>query len=158
MSEEKQQFSSRDFDQVASNINFKRPDRLVHHGVCDAQCQRKAEFDQERGHGVHVVDLPTKTISMTIGDLEPGQSTRTHRHNYEAVIYVVQGVGYSLIEGERIDWQAGDAFYVPVWSWHSHVNSGASKARYVAAENAPLLQNMGNIALREEADIHPEAV
>jgi len=158
MKKEQSHYSSKDFDQVGSVMSYQRPERMVHHAVCDVNSERKETFNQERGHGVHVVDLPTKTISMTIGDLEPGQSTRKHRHNYETVIYVTQGAGYSLVEGERVDWQAGDAFYVPVWSWHAHYNSGDSKVVYVAAENAPLLQNLGNIALREEAVIDEEVV
>ena len=46
--------------------------------------------------------------------------------------------------------QSADAVYVPVWAWHNHVNTGAGRARYLACENAPMLQNMGGVALREE--------
>jgi gentisate 1,2-dioxygenase len=88
---------------------------------------------------------------MTIGGLEPGQSTRMHRHNYETIIYVLSGQGASVIGEQRVEWRAGDAFYVPVWAWHQHSNSSAAeRAEYVACENAPLLQNLG-VAVREEA-------
>ena len=98
-----------------------------------------------------VVDLPSRVISMTIGGLEPGQSTNRHRHTYETILYVLEGQGCSLIEDTRVDWEAGDAVYVPVWAWHQHINlSEKNPCRYVAAENAPQLQNLG-VALREEA-------
>jgi gentisate 1,2-dioxygenase len=113
-------------------------------------------FHNERGHPVYVVDLPTKTMSMTIGELALGESTRLHRHNYETIIYITQGKGYSLIEDQTIEWSAGDALYVPVWAWHQHCNSGSELAIYVACENTPLLQNMGEIALREES--HRESI
>jgi gentisate 1,2-dioxygenase len=98
-----------------------------------------------------MVDLPSQVLSMTIGGLAPGEATRRHRHNYETIIYVIAGRGVSAIEGREVPWRAGDAFYVPTWTWHQHRNSSSSEsALYVACENAPMLQSLG-IALREEA-------
>jgi gentisate 1,2-dioxygenase len=55
------------------------------------------------------------------------------------------------VEDRAIRWKAGDAVYIPVWAWHHHSNASQGKpARYVACENAPLLQNLG-VAVREEA-------
>jgi len=66
---------------------------------------------------------------------------------------VVSGSGMSVIEGQEVQWKAGDAFYVPVWAWHQHINqSQKDSALYIACENAPLLQNLG-AALREEEQI-----
>ena len=90
---------------------------------------------------------------MTIGSLLPNQTTSKHRHNYETVIYVIRGQGITTVENREIEWQAGDAIYVPVWAWHQHRNlSSSDSCLYIACENAPLLQNLGGIALREEAD------
>jgi gentisate 1,2-dioxygenase len=51
-----------------------------------------------------------------------------------------------------VDWQAGDAVYIPVWAWHHHANlDDKIPASYLACENAPMLQNMGRLAIREEA-------
>ncbi len=36
----------------------------------------------------------------------------------------------------------------------SHTNTGTGLARYLACENAPLLQNIGGIALRQEIGKH----
>jgi gentisate 1,2-dioxygenase len=56
-----------------------------------------------------------------------------------------------MVEDRKIEWKAGDAVYIPVWAWHQHTNTSATAScRYVACENAPMLQNLG-IALREEA-------
>ena len=81
----------------------------------------------------------------------PEEKTRMHRHNYETLIYIVEGRGYSLIEGKKLEWESGDSIYIPVWNWHQHVNSDQkNQAKYIACENTPLLQNLGGIALREE--------
>jgi quercetin dioxygenase-like cupin family protein len=122
------------------------PDKLIHRHVEGAGEHNK--FSTERKHPVYFVDLPTRVLSMTIGGLLPGQVTNTHRHSYETVLYVVEG--YTIIEDQRIEWKAGDAVYIPVWAWHNHGNlSNTQPAKYIACENAPMLQDLG-IALREE--------
>lgn len=144
------QFSSKDFHRTQHTLDVSIPEKLAHRQVAQ---HLHGDFSNERGHGVAIVDLPTKTISVTIGHLNPGQSTRKHRHNYETVLYVTRGRGYTMIEDRKVEWQAGDAIYVPVWAWHNHANTGDQPAEYLACENTPMLQNIGNIALRQEADI-----
>jgi quercetin dioxygenase-like cupin family protein len=144
-------FSSKDFGSVPSSLTAHVADRLIHRDVLNSGVTEDSGFSEERRHLVRTVDLPSRTLSMTVGGLEPGQKTRMHRHSYETIIYVVSGSGMSLIEGQEIQWKMGDAFYVPVWAWHQHVNtSEAASALYIACENAPLLQSLG-AALREEA-------
>jgi gentisate 1,2-dioxygenase len=126
------------------------PPRLVHRDVIESGKDRS--FSSERKHLVAVVDLPAKTMSMTLGGLEPFETTNRHRHSYETIIYVVEGHGETVIESETVEWRKGDAIYIPVWAWHHHRNlSPSTNALYVACENAPLLQNLGGIAVREEA-------
>lgn len=140
-------YSSRDFGQVPNELKPYIPSRLKHAKVITSKID---EFSKERKHRVNVVDLPSRTISMTIGHLQHDEATRLHRHNYETMIYFIEGEGYSVIADERVSWQAGDAIYVPIWAPHQHVNTGEGTCTYVACENAPLLQNLGDIALREE--------
>lgn len=124
------------------------PERLIHRDVTGGS---DSAFSAERGHPVSIVDLPSRTISVTIGGLEPGQRTSRHRHTYETILYVLEGEGTTHVEGRAVRWKAGDAVYIPVWAWHHHENASATRpARYVACENAPLLQNLAGVALREE--------
>jgi hypothetical protein len=37
-----------------------------------------------------------------------------HRHQGGLVIYVTRGSGYSIIDGERVDWKPGDLLVLPV--------------------------------------------
>lgn len=142
-------FASTDFAHVPSTLTADDPERLLHAGVL-AGTEDDLAFSEQRKHLVRTVDLPSRTLSMTVGGLSPGQATRMHRHNYETIIYVVAGSGSSSIDDREVQWKAGDAFYVPTWAWHQHTNSSESAALYIACENAPMLQNLG-IALREEA-------
>jgi len=148
---ERAQFASADFGKVPATLAADRPERLLHADVLNSAAPGADAFSAERKHLVRLVDLPSRTLSMTIGALSPGQSTRKHRHNYETIIYVLSGVGVSVIEEREVAWCAGDAVYVPTWAWHQHINASETEsAIYIACENAPMLQNLG-IALREEA-------
>jgi quercetin dioxygenase-like cupin family protein len=141
-------YSSKDFGRTKADLTTEVPEKLVHRQVERAASDES--FARERRHPVFVVDLPSRVISMTIGALEPGQSTRKHRHTYETILYILEGTGFTEIEDRRVDWIAGDAVYVPVWAWHRHTNAGQARCRYLACENAPMLQNLG-VALREES-------
>lgn len=141
-------YSSKHFGETKSVPRADLPEKLIHRDVEGSA--RVDAFSKERSHPVFVVDLPTRTLSMTVGHLEGHQRTREHRHTYETVLYIVEGEGRTYVEGISVEWKAGDAVYVPVWAWHYHENAGPSLCRYLACENAPLLQNLGNVALREE--------
>lgn len=148
MNTEEKKFSSKDFHETFARPKLIMPEKLIHKNV--EQAGEHESFSAERKHPVFFVDLPTKNVSMTIGGLQPNQRTNKHRHTYETVLYVVEGKGYTEIEGERVEWEAGDAVYIPGWAWHCHQNLSASEpAKYIACENAPQLQNLG-VALREE--------
>jgi len=146
--QEQKHFSSKDFHQTFARPKFNMPSHLLHKNVEDQG--EHDQFSNERKHPVFFVDLPSKNVSMTIGGLLPGQVTNRHRHTYETVLYVLEGSGYTEIEGQKVEWQKGDAVYIPSWAWHRHQNlSDSEAAKYIACENAPQLQNLG-VALREE--------
>ena len=143
-------FSSADFGETASELKVVLPDRLAHKNIEQGEVSK--QFSAERKHPVHIVDLPSNSISMTIGGLLPGDRSNRHRHTYETIAYILEGKGYSMIENQKVEWQAGDAIYIPNWAWHHHVNSDSERiARYLACENMPMLQNLGQLAIREES-------
>jgi len=142
-------FSSTDFGETKTQINVQIPERLSHARIENNEVS--AQFSAERKHPVHIVDLPSNSISMTIGGLLPGDRSNRHRHTYETLAYILEGTGYSMIEDQKVEWQKGDAIYIPNWAWHHHVNTDSKNpAKYLACENAPMLQNLGQLAIREE--------
>lgn len=80
-------YSSKDFGKTAAELAVELPEKLVHRNV--ERTNMDETFSAERKHPVSVVDLPSRTISVTIGSLEPGQTTSRHRHTYETIIYSV---------------------------------------------------------------------
>ena len=76
-----------------------------------------------------------KAVAMsTIFEESPHSSSHSHTHT-EAMLYVLEGRGYSLIDGERHDWQAGDAVHVPPrMTHHGHFNDSDGRARTLRIE------------------------
>ncbi len=76
-----------------------------------------------------------KAVAMsTIFEESPHSSSHSHTHT-EAMLYVLEGRGYSLIDGERHEWQAGDAVHVPPrMTHHGHFNDSDQRARTLRIE------------------------
>lgn len=76
--------------------------------------------------------------------------TLGHRHNIEAVIYILQGRGYSVIDGIRYDWEPGDFICVPIFAWHRHLNPSDENMIYVAATTGPLGMALGTAIYEDD--------
>lgn len=60
----------------------------------------------------------------------------SHRHSHtEAMLYVLEGSGYSVVDGVRYDWAAGDAVHVPPkMTDHEHFNDSDGPTRTLRIE------------------------
>jgi quercetin dioxygenase-like cupin family protein len=144
-------YSSKDFTSVPDELTPIIPDRLIHKSVVQSADKDDAELAKSRQHPIAVVDLPSFAISVTLAKIDKYGNTRKHRHNYETIIYIIKGKGKTIVNDKEIFWEEGDAIYVPIWSWHQHFNlSDDVECEYIGCENAPMLRNMGNIAIRQE--------
>jgi uncharacterized cupin superfamily protein len=64
----------------------------------------------------------------------PHSSSHCHSHT-EAVLYALEGVGYSEIDGVRYDWAAGDAVQIPPkMTRHEHFNPSDGRTRTLRIE------------------------
>jgi hypothetical protein len=65
-----------------------------------------------------------------------------HRHQGGLVIYVISGKGYSVVDGERIDWEKGDLVLLPLRPdgvEHQHFNADpAEPALWIAFIHFPI--------------------
>ncbi len=144
-------FTAKDFAKVPPTLKPEMPDdieTLIHRQVRKTGVDQK--FTAERKHPIAMADLPSKKYSITFSEISPKSQGRKHRHTYHAISLIVKGKGYSEIEGQKLEFEGGDIFEVPVWSWHQLHNPNDEVIEYITFENAPELLNEG-IALREEA-------
>ncbi|MBI3913056.1 MAG: cupin domain-containing protein [Chloroflexi bacterium] len=97
----------------------------------------------------HFSVADNQTIDAHISEIAPGGHNHMHRHVNEAIIYILTGRGYSLLQdGDnppiRVDWEEGDVFSPPLNWFHQHFNLDPEKpARYLAVTNALLMTTMG---------------
>jgi mannose-6-phosphate isomerase-like protein (cupin superfamily) len=79
-----------------------------------------------------------------------------HRHQGGLAIFVLEGEGYTVVDGERIDWEAGDLILLPIKEngvEHQHFNRHADKpCRWMAFIYMPLQDETGfYLEQREDA-------
>lgn len=92
--------------------------------------------------------MPTMGAHMQM--LRAGQATRAHRHTGNVIYHVAKGRGYSIIAGQRFDWEEHDIFCVPSWAWHEHVNlSRDDDACLFSFNDFPVMKSLS--IYREEA-------
>jgi gentisate 1,2-dioxygenase len=85
--------------------------------------------------------LPTMSAYLQL--LRAGEHTRAHRHTASTVYHVAEGGGYSVVAGQRFDWQEGDTFVVPSWAWHEHASEASTEAVLFSFSDRPVLEAFG---------------
>lgn len=115
----------------------------------------------ETNQGVYMVDprmgFNNRTHRLFVSKHVPTQAednkawkTLGHRHTVEAVIHWLAGRGYSIVDGKRYDWEAGDFICVPIFAWHRHVNLANEPAIHVASTTGPLYMGIGQAVYEDE--------
>lgn len=125
----------------------------------------RAQNEEQGGRGiVHLIDpklgFNVRAVRLWINfqglgdEAWPGWNLLGHRHLIDAVIHILQGRGYSIIDGIRYEWQAGDFLCVPTFAWHRHVNTGDEPVVYIAGTTTPFSMALG-VSIHED-ERYPE--
>ena len=114
------------------NINFRQNTRGARSAFL---------IDTEVGHR-------TGGMTAAVNKIAPGSHLASHRHGGEAIIFIAEGRGYSLLDGEKLPWEKGDMFLVGKWLWHQHFNDDPNKtAIYVRVHAGDSIGNTMRIVL-----------
>jgi len=82
-----------------------------------------------------------KTMTFFMQMLRPGERTLPLKQSASLVCSPFEGRGYSVIGGERVDWEPFDTFVVPGGTWCEHVNaSDQEPAILFVASDEPTLK------------------
>jgi gentisate 1,2-dioxygenase len=65
------------------------------------------------------------------------------------MMFIVEGCGWTEVDGVRYHWKPWDAVHLPAWAWHRHGNDGQKMARYMSYSSEPLLHTLGMAVLEE---------
>ncbi|MFF1422751.1 cupin domain-containing protein [Streptomyces sp. NPDC058280] len=83
--------------------------------------------------------LPTMSCGMH--RFVPGAKTLPVRRTGNSVFVVHRGSGWSVIDGQRFDWSAGDMFVVPSWAAVEHTSGEG--ADLFSISDTPVLRALG---------------
>jgi gentisate 1,2-dioxygenase len=88
------------------------------------------------------------TMSFRCQMLRAGEHTHSHRKTASTVYCVLEGEGYTDVEGTRLEWKRNDVFTVPGWLWHEHKNTNKQQAFLYSVTDEPTLRKLS--LFREE--------
>jgi gentisate 1,2-dioxygenase len=88
-------------------------------------------------------ERPTRCLDALVHEIDPGVTTTIHRHSWDAQLFIVEGSGWTEIDGVRYHWKPWDAIHLPAWCWHRHGNDGGKPARFMSYSSEPMLWTLG---------------
>jgi gentisate 1,2-dioxygenase len=94
-------------------------------------------------------DAPTRTLDALVHEIDPGVTTTSHRHSWDATLFVVEGCGWIEIDGVRHDYEPWDALHVPAWAWHRSGNDGTKTVRLMSYSSQPLMESLGMAVIED---------
>jgi mannose-6-phosphate isomerase-like protein (cupin superfamily) len=65
------------------------------------------------------------------GEIPVGWHTGKHRHGEESM-HILEGEGYSIINGQRFDWHKHSTLQIPFYAEHQHFNAGNVPVLYIS--------------------------
>lgn len=79
-----------------------------------------------------------RSLLVFIQEIPPGSRSGKEKHQGGRVHYILEGKGYTIIDGTKHEWEAGDAMVLPVKPdgvTFQHFNADPEKpVRFIAAE------------------------
>jgi len=110
--------------------------------MADRSSGREGELVLEYGSGTGGSTLPT--FSCGLQWLRPGERGKTRRRTSSGIFQVVRGQGATVVNDTTLEWERGDCFVVPNWSWHWHENrSSHDEAILFFMSDRPLFEPFG---------------
>jgi mannose-6-phosphate isomerase-like protein (cupin superfamily) len=70
-------------------------------------------------------------VSFILVDMQPGEGVRLHKHPYQEIFIIQEGVATYVVGTTTLEAQAGQIIIAPADTPHKFVNSGAGKLRQV---------------------------
>lgn len=102
--------------------------------------------------------IATQAFEVHIEALAPGGKSQRHTHMNSANVYVLEGTGYDIHDGVRLDWKAGDAFVIRNNCVHQHFNADSKRpARVLIIKSKPLFMFF-NLFFQKNIDWPSESI
>ena len=87
-------------------------------------------------------------------EIPAGWHTGRHAHGEESM-HILNGEGFSIIDGRRFDWHAGTTIQIPYRAMHQHFNTGTETVQYISGMIFGLERFVGLAEIIQEEDHGP---
>lgn len=82
----------------------------------------------------------TDTIYAGLQIVNPGETAPAHRHIAFACRFIMDGEGFTAVEGKKMPLKRGDVVVTPTWHWHDHGNESQNPIIWLDLLNLPLFR------------------
>ncbi|WP_276259567.1 cupin domain-containing protein [Haloglomus litoreum] len=105
-------------------------------------------------------DLPSPFLSVFFQTVTPEEEAGSHRHNVNAVRFVVDGNEdtYTAVEGERFPMTDNALITTPNWTWHDHVNESDERTIWIDVLDWPLIGQHLNASVFDDHEQYQQPV
>ncbi|KAL1611907.1 hypothetical protein SLS60_000129 [Paraconiothyrium brasiliense] len=95
--------------------------------------------EYRNGDGSYV----SKTLGPSAERINAEKSSGPRRETTSCVYHVISGTGYSVIDGEKLEWKQGDTFCIPSWYGYQ-LFAGANETVYLYRfDDKPMIEALG---------------
>jgi quercetin dioxygenase-like cupin family protein len=116
-------------DALALSVLVRDPDPSEGHALLDLGAVEEGTATGGRSFLLGATpDCGCASVTQFIGLIPPGRAP-DHYHEYDEVIYVLEGEGYLEIDGEQAPLRAGSCIHLPRTLVHCVANTGPSEMR-----------------------------
>lgn len=98
----------------------------------------------------------TQSMSLMERVLSPEGEDKKHTHQSEAMMYVLEGKGYEIHDGEKYEWEAGDLVVIEGGVVHSHYSADPDNPCRVLVTNAMDIYNYLNLVYQGTVEHTPD--
>jgi gentisate 1,2-dioxygenase len=85
----------------------------------------------------------SKTLGGSAERLSANSSSPARLETASFVYHVIEGSGFTDIEGKKFEWKDGDTFCIPSWHKFQHVAGSESPVYLYRFDDMPMLKSLG---------------
>lgn len=83
------------------------------------------------------------TMACRLHQLQRGEKTQRHRQTANLIYHVVAGKGRTIGGDTVLNWEPGDIFVIPSWTWHDHQSAADDGAILFSVSDEPIFSAFG---------------
>lgn len=104
--------------------------KIFHYRDVEAK-DAKEEASKLRVRWLITKDIGAENFAMRLFEMEPGGYSPFHSHPWEHEVFILEGEGIVVGEGEERKFRAGNVIFVPPNEKHQFKNTGETTVKFL---------------------------